>query len=80
MQKKKIIIKKNMCATENALISFWPTFQLQIRIFQDNSKILFFSFLSENIRCDPLLEPSRRDGSNEGSQRIFLCRNVENHS
>ena len=27
----------------------------------------FFLFLVENICCDPSLEPSRRDGSNDGS-------------
>ena len=33
-----------------------------------------FLFLKENIYCDPSLEPSRRDGSNDGSQNMFLCR------
>ena len=28
-------------------------------------------FLRENICCDPSLEPSRRDGSNECSQYMF---------
>ena len=28
-------------------------------------------FLNENIYCDPSLEPSQRDGSNDGSQHIF---------
>ena len=28
----------------------------------------FFLFHNENIHCDPSLEPSQRDGSNEGSQ------------
>ena len=32
----------------------------------------FFLVLNENICCDPLLEPSRRDSSNDGSQNIFL--------
>ena len=26
----------------------------------------------KNIFCDPLLEPSHREGSNEGSQHIFF--------
>ena len=30
-----------------------------------------FLFLKENICCDPSLEPSRRDGSNGGSQYMF---------
>ena len=37
---------------------------------EDNSDI-FFLFLNENICCDPSLEPSRRDGSNNGSQPMF---------
>ena len=37
---------------------------------EDNSKIIFL-FLNENISCDPSLEPSRRGGSNDGSQNIF---------
>ena len=32
----------------------------------------FFLSLHKNICCDPSLEPSRRDGSNEGSQNMFL--------
>ena len=40
---------------------------LQIRrSIEDNSKIIFI-FLNKNMRCDPSLEPSCRDGSNEGS-------------
>ena len=34
----------------------------------------FFLFLVETICCDPSSEPSRRDGSGNGSQRMFLCR------
>ena len=32
----------------------------------------FFLFLNENTSCDPSLEPSRRDGSNDGSQNVFM--------
>ena len=39
-----------------------------------------FSYFSiKNIYYDSSLEPSRQDGSNEGSQYIFKCRNVENY-
>ena len=38
---------------------------------EDNSKI-FFLFLNENICCDPFLERSQRDGSNDGSQNMLL--------
>ena len=31
-------------------------------------------FVNQNIFCDPPLEPSRQDGSNEGSQHMFSLR------
>ena len=31
-----------------------------------------FLFLIETICCDPSSEPSLRDGSDEGSQRMYL--------
>ena len=40
---------------------------------EDNSKIIF---LNTNICCDPSLEPSGLDGSNDGSQNMFLWRNM----
>ena len=36
----------------------------------DNSEIIFL-YTNDNIGCDPSLEPSRRDGSNEGSKCMF---------
>ena len=38
---------------------------------EDNSKIIFL-ILNENICCDPSLEPSHQDGSNDRSQNMFL--------
>ena len=42
----------------------------------------FFLFLNENVCCDPSLEPCRQDGSNDGSQNVFLlelsCRHGSN--
>ena len=35
--------------------------------------------LLSNICCDPSLEPSHRDGSNEGSQHMFLLGNKKNY-
>ena len=32
----------------------------------------FFLFLTETICCDPSSELSRRDGSDEGSQHMFV--------
>ena len=53
--------------------------ELQIRGgIEDNSKIIF-SFLNKNICCDPSLEPSQQDGSNEGSQNMLLWRNKANY-
>ena len=43
---------------------------------EDNSTIIFL-FLKESICCDPSLEPSWRDGTNDGSQNI-LSRNTAN--
>ena len=40
------------------------------RGIEENSKIIFL-FLSENICCDPSLEPSRTEGSNDRSQKII---------
>ena len=38
-----------------------------------------FLFLGGNIRGDPLLDPSRRDGSNKGSQCMFYAKNRVNY-
>ena len=38
---------------------------------EDNSRIIF-NFLNEDICCDPSLEPPQRDGSNDGSQNIYV--------
>ena len=37
---------------------------------EDNSEIIFL-ISQKNICCDPSLEPSQRDGSNDGSQHTF---------
>ena len=44
---------------------------------RDNLGIIVH-ILHINIFCDPSLEPSRRDGSNEGSQYMFFLRNKKN--
>ena len=46
---------------------------LQIR--RGNKDNLGMIFFVKNIHCDPSLEPSRRDGSNERSQRMFSSQN-----
>ena len=44
-------------------------YELQIRGgVEGNSKIIF---LKENVCCDRSLEPSRGEGSNDGSQHRF---------
>ena len=40
---------------------------------EDDSKIIFL--ISQNICCDPSLELSCQDSSNDGSQNMFLWRN-----
>ena len=42
---------------------------------RDNLEII----LHENIHCDPSLEPSHRDGSNERSHCMFSLRNKKNY-
>ena len=37
-----------------------------------NVMLEFFLFLNENVCYDPSLEPSWRDGPNDGSQNMFL--------
>ena len=45
--------------------------ELQIRgSTEDNSKIIFL-ISQRHICCDLSLEPSQRDGSNDGSQNMF---------
>ena len=52
---------------------------LQIRGgIRDNLKISFL-LLNINTSCEPSLEPSLRDCSNEGLQDMFLWRNMENY-
>ena len=53
--------------------------ELQIRGALRIIQRYFFLFLKENICCDTSLEPSRRDGSNDGSQYMFLWRNTANY-
>ena len=43
---------------------------LQIR--RGNRDNLGIIFLHKNTFCDSLVEPSHRDGSNEGSQHVFV--------
>ena len=40
---------------------------------------IIFLFLIGTICCDPSSEPSQRDGSDEGSQHMFLCRINKNY-
>ena len=47
------------------------------RLIKDNRP--YFSIKNNNIFCDPSLESSCQDGSNEGSQDMFLLRNKKNY-
>ena len=53
--------------------------ELQIRGDTEDNSELIFLFLNENICCDPSLELSWRNGSNDGSQNTFLWRNMANY-
>ena len=47
---------------------------------EDNSKIIFLiSQRKHKVCCDPSLEPSQRDNSNDGSQNMFLWKNMDNY-
>ena len=46
--------------------------ELQIRRGNEANSKRIFLFLNGNTCCDPSSEPSQRDGSNEGSQHMFL--------
>ena len=41
--------------------------------------MIFLLFLFETICCDPSSEPSREDGSDEGSQHMVLYRINKKH-
>ena len=45
--------------------------ELQIRGGIEDKSKKFSLFLNENVCCDPSLEPSQQDGSNDGSQHTF---------
>ena len=55
------------------------TSELQIRRSNRYNLEIIFHISPKNIFCDPSLEPSRRDGSNEGSQHMFSLRNKKNY-
>ena len=50
----------------------------QVLVFQirrgERNNLKFSILLLLNICCDPSLEPSSQDGSNDGSQNMFLLR------
>ena len=53
---------------------------LQIRMGnRDNFGIFIHIFPYKKHICDPSLEPSCQDGSNEGSQHMLILRNKKNH-
>ena len=52
---------------------------LQIRKGTENNAKIIFIISHQNIYCEPSLEPPLANGSNEGSQHMFLCRNTDNY-
>ena len=63
----------------------WPKYlhsHLHSSSYEGLLKIIqrsFFLFLNENICCDPSLEPSQRDGSDDESHYMFLWKNRNNY-
>ena len=53
----------------------WSITVPQIRKVNWDNEEIIINIPHQNIFCDPALEPSHRDGSNEGSQHMFLMRN-----
>ena len=45
--------------------------EIQVRGVMQIIQGCFFLFLYENVCCDPSKEPSRQDGSIDGSQHMF---------
>ena len=61
-----------------SFLSFGTITELQIRgDSKDNSKIIFF--ISQLKCCDPSLEPSQRDSSNDGSHHMFCRSYIANY-
>ena len=52
---------------------------LQIRNGNWDSLVIISLISPQNKFCDPSLEPSCQDGSNEGSQHMFSLINMENY-
>ena len=73
--------RKALVVASDLVNPFIYSSELQTRwVSEDNSTFFFFLFLNENVCCDPSLETSRKDGSNDRSQHIFLCFHMENHT
>ena len=53
--------------------------ELQIRGSIDDNSEDNFSYFSTKTSYDPSLEPSQQDGSNGGSQNMFLWRSMANY-
>ena len=67
---------------QNKTILFEFYAELQIKRNIEENSFLIFLFLKGNICCVPSLEPSRRDGSNDGSHNMFyyvFMRNSDNY-
>ena len=58
---------------------FYSLAVLQIRRSNRYNLEIIFHISPKNIFWDPSLEPSHRDGSNEGSQHMFSLKNKKNY-
>ena len=78
LETKTVVITKVGPATERNNNNEDNNAVLQIRRVKRDNLGIIFHITPSNICCDPLLEPSRQDGSNEGSQHMFSLRNMKN--
>ena len=57
---------------------YWKFYHQKIK-FSDKKVWFFFQISAQNIDCGYSLEPTRRGGSNEYPQFMFLSRNKKNN-
>ena len=55
----------------------WLMAGLEVRRGERDILEIIFLLIQRKHICDPSLEPSRQDGSNEGSQHMYSWKNKE---
>ena len=79
-QKNQVFSNKRLFSSH--LILFFRGFCLGLKtgLLSELHRIVknnIFLFLNENVCCDPTVQPSHQDSSNEESQCTLLCKNIE---